>query len=41
MVQLGSTVEQQPVGQLAQQCFGEAPRVKLSQTNPIQTQSNL
>ena len=28
--QSGSTVEQQPVGKLAQQCFGEAPRVKLS-----------
>ena len=28
--QLGSTVEQQPVGKLAQQSFGEAPRVKLS-----------
>ena len=26
----GSTVEQQPVGKLVQQCFGEAPRVKLS-----------
>ena len=29
-VQLGSTVEQQPVGKLVQQSFGEAPRVKLS-----------
>ena len=28
--QLGSTVEQQPVGELVQQSFGEAPRVKLS-----------
>ena len=28
--QSGSTVEQQPVGKLAQQCFGEAPRAKLS-----------
>ena len=28
--QLGSTVEQQPVGKLVQQSFGEAPRVKLS-----------
>ena len=27
---LGSTVEQQPVGKLVQQSFGEAPRVKLS-----------
>ena len=35
----GSTVEQQPVGKLVQQSFGEAPRVLL-QTNPIQTQSN-
>ena len=38
--QLGSTVEQQPVGKLAQQCFGEAPRVELSKAtqskpNPI------
>ena len=39
--QLGSTVEQRPVGKLAQQSFGEAPRVKLSNPNPIQTQSNL
>ena len=28
--QLGSTVEQQPVGKLVQQSCGEAPRVKLS-----------
>ena len=38
--QSGSTVEQQPVGKLVQQSFGEAPRVKLSKptqskTNPI------
>ena len=33
--QLGSTVEQQPVGKLIQQSFGEAPRVKLSKPNPI------
>ena len=34
--QLGSTVEQQPVGKLVQQSFGEAPRVKLSKpTQPI------
>ena len=33
--QLGSTVEQQPVGKLVQQSFGEAPRVKLSK--PIQS----
>ena len=35
--QLGSTVEQQPVGKLVQQSFGEAPRVKLSNPNPIQS----
>ena len=38
--QLGSTVEQQPVEKLAQPCFGEAPRVKLSllpNSNPIQS----
>ena len=34
--ELGSTVEQQPVGKLVQQSFGEAPRVKLSQ--PTQPQ---
>ena len=28
--ELGSTVEQQPIGKLVQQSFGEAPRVKLS-----------
>ena len=39
--QLGSTVEQQPVGKLVQQSFGEAPCVKLSKPTPIQTQSNL
>ena len=39
--QSGSTFEQQPVGGLAQESFGEAPRVKLSKINPIQTQSNL
>ena len=37
--QLGSTVEQQPVGKLVQQSFGEAPRVKLSK--PIQSKPNL
>ena len=40
--QLGSTVEQQPVGKLVQQSFGEAPRVKLSkpnQPNPNPNQS--
>ena len=36
--QLGSTVEQQPVGKLVQQCFGEAPRVKLSK--PTQSKPN-
>ena len=35
--ELGSTVEQQPVGKLVQQFFGEAPRVKLSNPNPIQS----
>ena len=39
--QLGSTVEQQPVGKLVQQSFGEASRVKFSKPTPIQTQSNL
>ena len=32
--QLGSTVEQQPVGKLVQQSFGEVPRVKLSKPKP-------
>ena len=36
--QLGSTVEQQPVGKLAQQSFGEVPRVKLSK--PTQSKPN-
>ena len=36
--QFGSTVEQQPVGKLAQQCFGEAPRIKLSK--PTQSKPN-
>ena len=36
--QLGSTVEQQPVEKLAQQSFGEAPRVKLSK--PTQSKPN-
>ena len=36
--QLGSTVEQRPVGKLAQQSFGEAPRVKLSK--PTQSKPN-
>ena len=35
---LGSTVEQQPVGKLAQQCFGEAQAVKLSK--PTQSKPN-
>ena len=37
-VQLGSTVEQQPVGKLVQQSLGEAPRVKLSK--PTQSKPN-
>ena len=36
--ELGSTVEQQPVGKLVQQSFGEAPRVKLSK--PTQSKPN-
>ena len=36
--QLGSTVEQQPVGKLVQQSFGEVPRVKLSK--PTQSKPN-
>ena len=36
--QLGSTVEQHPVGKLVQQSFGEAPRVKLSK--PTQSKPN-
>ena len=36
--QLDSTVEQQPVGKLVQQSFGEAPRVKLFK--PIQSKPN-
>ena len=36
--QLGSTGEQQPVGKLVQQSFGEAPRVKLSK--PTQSKPN-
>ena len=36
--QSGSTVEQQPVGKLVQQSFGEAPRVKLSK--PTQSKPN-
>ena len=36
--QLGSTVEQQPVGKLVQQSLGEAPRVKLSK--PTQSKPN-
>ena len=35
--ELGSTVEQQPVGKLVQQSFGEVQRVKRSKRNPIQT----
>ena len=36
--QSGSSVEQQPVGKLVQQSFGEAPRVKLSK--PTQSKPN-
>ena len=36
--QLGFTIEQQPVGKLPQQCFGEAPRVMLSK--PTQSKPN-
>ena len=36
--QLSSTVEQQPIGKLAQQCFGEAQAVKLSK--PTQSKPN-
>ena len=36
--QSGSTVEQQPVGKLVQQSFGEAPRVNLSK--PTQSKPN-
>ena len=44
--QLGSTVEQQPVGKLVQQSFGEAPRVKRSKPtqsipNPICDRSGI
>ena len=34
MINWGSTVEQQPVGKLVQQSFGEVQRVKLSQNQP-------
>ena len=36
--QSGSTVEQQPVGKLVQQSFGEAPRVEFSK--PTQSKPN-
>ena len=39
--QLGSTVEQQPVGKLVQQSFGEAPRVEFSKLTQPKTQTNL
>ena len=39
--QLGSTVEQQPVGKLVQQSFGEVSTCKILQTNPTKTQTNL
>ena len=35
---MGSAVEQQPVGKLVQQSFGEAPRVEFSK--PIQSKPN-
>ena len=38
---LGSTVEQQPVGKLFQQSFGEAPLVKLSKPSQSKAQTNL
>ena len=38
MIRWVITVEQQPVGKLAQQSFGEAPRVKLSK--PTQSKPN-
>ena len=38
MINWGSTVERHPVGKLVQQCFGEAPRVKLSK--PTQSKPN-
>ena len=37
--QSGSTVEQQPVGKLVQQSFGEAPRAESSKPNPNPIQS--
>ena len=39
--ELGSTVEQQPVGKLVQQSFGEAPRVKLSKRTQSKPKPNL
>ena len=39
--ELGSTFEQQPVGKLVQQSFGEVQTRKTLQTNPIQTPTNL
>ena len=39
--ELGSTVDQQPVGKLVQQSFGEVQRVKLSKPTQSKTQSNL
>ena len=38
---LGSTVEQQPVGKLVQQSFGEAPRAEFSKPTQSNPQSNL
>ena len=39
--ELGSTVEQQPVGKLVQQSFGEAPRAEFSKPTQSKTQTNL
>ena len=39
--ELGSTVEQQPVGKLVQQSFGETPRVKLSKPTQSKPKTNL
>ena len=39
--ELGSTVEQQPVGKLVQQSFGEVQRVKLSKPTQSKPKTNL
>ena len=38
--ELGSTVEQQPVGKLVQQSFGEVQRVKLSKPTQPKPKTN-